>query len=242
MNQVLITGASSGIGKQLACDYADNGWRVIACGQNAQRLDKLQEEHQTIETLRFDVTDFENTRLALTSLETLPELIILNAGTCEYINEGKIDTALVKRVFDVNVYGVLHCIEALQARFNQKTHLVIISSSASFVALPRAEAYGASKAAMSYITQALAVDLAFLNMKITLVNPGFVKTPLTDKNDFTMPMLVSPEYASKKIRSGIAAGKKEISFPATFTLFLKSIALLPITLRLAVIKLMTGKS
>ncbi|PSV01220.1 short-chain dehydrogenase [Photobacterium leiognathi subsp. mandapamensis] len=241
MKQVLITGASSGIGKQLACDYADNYWNVIACGQNQARLNELENYHSSIQSLRFDVTDIESTKIALSQLTELPDLIILNAGTCEYINEGVIDTAIFKRVFNVNVFGILHCIEALQDRFTERTHIVIISSSASFIPLPRAEAYGASKAAISYISQTLALDLQHKNIKVTLVNPGFVKTPLTDKNDFAMPMLVTPEFASQKIRHGIKVGKKEIHFPIVFTLFLKTIALLPFTLRMAVIKRITGK-
>ncbi|WP_318416113.1 SDR family NAD(P)-dependent oxidoreductase [Photobacterium leiognathi] len=241
MKQVLITGASSGIGKQLACDYADNNWHVIACGQNQARLNELENHHSSIQSLQFDVTDIESTKTALSQLTELPDLIILNAGTCEYINEGVIDTALFKRVFNVNVFGILHCIEALQDRFTERTHIVIISSSASFIPLPRAEAYGASKAAISYISQTLALDLQHKNIKVTLVNPGFVKTPLTDKNDFAMPMLVTPEFASQKIRHGIEVGKKEIHFPIVFTLFLKTIALLPFTLRMAVIKRITGK-
>ncbi|WP_318483130.1 SDR family NAD(P)-dependent oxidoreductase [Photobacterium leiognathi] len=241
MKQVLITGASSGIGKQLACDYADNDWNVIACGQNQARLNELENHHSSIQSLQFDVTDIESTKTTLSQLTELPDLIILNAGTCEYIDDGVIDTALFKRVFNVNVYGILHCIEALQDRFTERTHIVIISSSASFIPLPRAEAYGASKAAISYISQTLALDLQHKNIKVTLVNPGFVKTPLTDKNDFAMPMLVTPEFASQKIRHGIKVGKKEIHFPIVFTLFLKTIALLPFTLRMAVIKRITGK-
>lgn len=238
MKSVLITGASSGIGKQLACDYADEGWSVIACGQNNQRLTALAAHSPCIHPLCFNVADKTETAEAVNQLALLPDVIILNAGTCEYIDNGQIDTELFKRVFDVNLFGLLHCIEALQSRFTENTHVVIMSSSASFVALPRAEAYGASKAAVSYLAQTLMLDLG---VKVTVVHPGFVKTPLTDKNDFPMPLLVTPECASRKIRSGITAGKKEIHFPVMFTAFLKMIALLPITLRLSLIKRITGK-
>lgn len=108
--------------------------------------------------------------------------------------------------------------------------------------MPRAEAYGASKAALSYIAQTLALDLEHKGIKVTLVSPGFVKTPLTDKNDFPMPMLVTPEVASYYIRQGIQAGNREIHFPKKFSFILKAIALLPMGLQQSVIKRMTGKA
>lgn len=247
MKSVLITGASSGIGKQLAQDYANDGWNVIACGQNKARLISLVESieanyQKNITTLAFDITDVTQTKMALAQLSTFPQVIILNAGTCEYINHGEIDSALFKRVFDVNVFGTLYCLEALQSRFTSETHVVFISSSASYISLPRAEAYGASKAAITYLANTLALDLAYKNITITLVNPGFVSTPLTKKNDFTMPMIVTSAYASTKIRQGIAAKKAEIHFPIKFTLLLKAIALLPITLQRILIKKMIGTS
>lgn len=241
MRQVLITGASSGIGEQLAIDYAAEGWQVFACGQSEQRLNKLEAVSENIHSFKFSVINLDDVTQAMAGLPQIPELIILNAGTCEYIEHGKIDVDLFKRVFDVNVYGLLNCIQALQHHFGASTHLVIVGSTASYIPLPRAEAYGASKAAVAYIANTLAIDLAHLGVKVTLVSPGFVKTPLTDKNDFAMPMLVSAQYASEKIRQGIAAGKAEIHFPLKFSLILKTLALLPTRLQLAAVKRMTGK-
>ncbi|MBC7006780.1 SDR family NAD(P)-dependent oxidoreductase [Photobacterium sp. BZF1] len=240
--QVLITGASSGIGKQLAIDYANNGWSVLGCGQNAERLQALSELNDNITTVNFDVTNNQDVHEKLSALDDVPDLVILNAGTCEYIEHGHIDVALFRRVYEVNIFGLLNCIEALQSSFNSNTHLVIIGSTASYIPLPRAEAYGSSKAAIAYIANTLAIDLANKGVTVSLVSPGFVKTPLTDKNDFAMPMLMSPEFASEKIREGIAAKKKEIHFPLKFSLFLKFIALLPIRLQLATVKRMTGKT
>ncbi|SMY16035.1 SDR family NAD(P)-dependent oxidoreductase [Photobacterium aquimaris] len=247
MKTVLITGASSGIGQQLALDYANEGWQVYACGQNQQRLQQLVIDvvptaAGNITPLIFDVTDADQTQQVLSQLEVLPELIILNAGTCEYIDDGVIDSGLFKRVFEVNFFGILHCLEAMQDRFTAATHLVIISSSAAYTALPRAEAYGASKAAVSYLSNGLAVDLKTKVKAVTLVSPGFVATPLTNKNDFPMPMIVSCEYASDKIRRGIIAQKSEIHFPQKFTLLLKAIALLPVAAQQAIIYRMTRKA
>lgn len=243
MKQVLITGASSGIGLQLATDYANDGWDVYACGKNQQRLQQLvMTAIGKITPLVFDVTNLEQTQQVLSQLETIPTLIILNAGTCEYIDDGVIDSKLFKRVFEVNFFGIIHCLEAMQARFTAATHLVFISSSAAYTALPRAEAYGASKAALSYLTNCLAIDLKNKVNTVTLVNPGFVATPLTNKNDFPMPMIVSSEYASLKIRQGISNRQAEIHFPVKFTLLLKVIALFPMSIQRAIIQWITRKA
>lgn len=244
MKQVLITGASSGIGQQLATDYANSGWHVYACGQNQRRLEQLVTNLDAtsigkITPLVFDVTNLEQTRQVLAEIETLPDYIILNAGTCEYIDNGVIESDVFKRVFEVNFFGIIHCLDAMQSRFTATTHLVFISSSAAYTSLPRAEAYGASKAALSYLANGLAIDLKDKVKTVTLVNPGFVATPLTNKNDFPMPMIVSCEYASLKIRQGIEKQQAEIHFPIKFTLLLKAIALFPVALQRIIIQRMT---
>ncbi|GAA4898518.1 SDR family NAD(P)-dependent oxidoreductase [Ferrimonas pelagia] len=242
MKRVLITGASSGIGAQLARDYADSGWQVVACGRDSARLAQIQQHSARIETLAFDATEPEAVQTAMASLTSMPDLIILNAGNCEYIERGQIDAALFRRVFDINLFGVLHVIEALQSRFVAGTHLVLVGSSAAYMPLPRAEAYGASKAALAYLAHTLAVDLAAQQVDVSLVCPGFVATPLTDKNDFAMPMRVSVEVASQAMRRGIAQRRSEIHFPRRFTGLLKLIRLLPIGWQRALALRMTGSN
>jgi short-subunit dehydrogenase len=239
MKHVVITGATSGIGEQLARDYARQGWQVTACGRNQDKLAAMANDHASITPLAFDATDSEQTHQALGSLSVVPDLIILNAGTCEYLDQGRVDVSLFKRVFDINVFGVLNCIEALQAGFSDATHLAIVGSSASYMPLPRAEAYGASKAAISYIANTLSADLAQQGVTVSLVSPGFVETPLTDKNDFAMPMRVSVKQASAAIQSGLAKGKTEVHFPRKFTFVLKFLALLPMSWQIALARRMT---
>ena len=106
-------------------------------------------------------------------------------------------------------------------------HLAVVGSSASYVPLPRAEAYGASKAAITYMIESLRLDIYRENIDVSLICPGFVKTPLTDLNDFPMPFLVSVEQASEYIRKGLAKRRAEIHFPKRFTYFLKFLSLLP---------------
>ncbi|MGR5067266.1 MULTISPECIES: SDR family oxidoreductase [Vibrio] len=224
---VLITGATSGIGKQLAIDYAQTGWQVIACGRNQSVLSELEATSQNIATLKFDVTDYEQTQLAFRSLPFTPDTWIFNAGDCEYMNDGVVDAKLMARIMSVNVVGVANCVEACQSQFERGHRVVMVGSIASEVALPRAEAYGASKAAVSYFARTLAVDLKPKGIKVVTVFPGFVETPLTDKNTFDMPMIVSVNRASDAIRKQLDAGKSHIYFPARFTGILRFISLFP---------------
>ncbi len=224
---ILITGATSGIGKQLALDYAQSGWNVIACGRNESVLTELSERSSLISILRFDVTDYDETLSTLSSLDTVPDTWIFNAGDCEYMDDGEVDAKLMARVMNVNVIGVANCIEACQSYFATGHRVVIVGSIASEVALPRAEAYGASKAAVSYFARSLAIDLQKKGVNVITVFPGFVETPLTDKNNFEMPMIITVEQASKSIREQLSSNKKHIYFPARFTSILRFISLLP---------------
>ncbi|MDB2386189.1 SDR family NAD(P)-dependent oxidoreductase [Shewanella sp.] len=225
---VLITGASSGIGLQLASDYLLQGWKVLACGRNKQGLDKLV----GAEKLLFDINDVDAIK---TQVERLPnrgvtklDLVILNAGTCEYIDDAlHFDSALFERVIRTNVISMGHCISAFLPLMSRGSQLALMGSSAVYLPFPRAEAYGASKAAVQYLASSLALDLRSHGIGVSVICPGFVKTPLTDKNDFSMPMQQTPEEASAAIRRGLDKGHQEIHFPRRFTLILKFIALLP---------------
>ncbi|CAE6905019.1 SDR family oxidoreductase [Vibrio alginolyticus] len=224
---VLITGATSGIGKQLAQDYAQSGWKVIACGRNERVLTELSNGSALIDMLKFDVTDYDETLRTLSSLNVVPDTWIFNAGDCEYMDHGQVDAKLMSRVLNVNVLGVANCVEGCQGYFKPGHRVVIIGSIASEVALPRAEAYGASKAAVSYFARSLALDLQKNGIKVITVFPGFVETPLTDRNNFEMPMIISVEQASESIRKQLLSNKNHIYFPTRFTSILRFISLLP---------------
>ncbi len=229
MKKVLITGASSGIGLQLARDYLDEGCEVYACGRKSSPFEAIVHAH--LHPLYFDVCNKVQTQKVLGQLEIAFDVIILNAGVCEYIDEGVIDLDLFKRVFDVNFFGTLHCLSALQTRITAKTHLAFMGSIAANLCLPRAEAYGASKAAIAYLAETLQLDLAKKGICVSLISPGFVKTPLTDKNDFVMPMRVSMQSASTYIRRGLAKKQPHIHFPKRFTFIIKLMGKLPYCIR-----------
>ncbi|MCE9729988.1 SDR family NAD(P)-dependent oxidoreductase [Pectobacterium sp. IFB5596] len=225
MKRVLITGASSGIGQQLALDYARDGWDVLACGRDEQRLRALTTAFPALRTTAFDMTNVADTRQALDGVTA--DLVILCAGTCEYLDNGVVDAEKISRVLTTNVIGPVNCLSVLLPQLASHSHLAFVGSTASLVPLPRAEAYGASKAALAYFARSLSLDLQAHNITVSLILPGFVDTPLTARNDFPMPMLISASHASDAIRRGLEKKKREIAFPLGFALLLKLISVLP---------------
>ncbi|WP_370260210.1 SDR family NAD(P)-dependent oxidoreductase [Idiomarina sp.] len=237
--KVLITGATSGIGQQLVADYACEGHNVIACGRNADALKKLADEFPDyVETLQFDTVDREKTIELLGSINQI-DVAILSAGVCEYLDIESFDAELFERVFTVNVQGTMNCVQGLLRTLQPGSKLVLVGSLARLLPFTRAQAYGGSKAAIHYITRSLEVDLAPKGIRVLSISPGFVKTPMTDANDFEMPMRVSVDYASQCIRKGIEKNKRDIGFPTIFTLMLKTMSILPQAWQVALSKRMS---
>ncbi|WP_445778741.1 SDR family NAD(P)-dependent oxidoreductase [Shewanella sp.] len=228
---VLITGASSGIGLALAQYYVNKGFAVIACGRNAKALQSII----GATPLSFDITDNAQVKAVAEQLSQLLrqhdwqlQQVILNAGSCEYIDNAlRFDSALFARVINTNVVAMGYCLEHFLPLVGQGGQLGLMSSSATYLPFPRAEAYGASKAAISYLGRSLRVDLAQHDIGVSVICPGFVKTPLTDKNDFAMPMQITAQQAAVAIFKGMQTQRKEIHFPGKFTWLLKLASLLP---------------
>ncbi len=185
MMTVLITGASSGIGAGLAKSFAADGHLVIACGRDASRLAALQQLSPNISVRLFDMTDRDACRQALTGC--FADLIILCAGTCEYLDHGQVDAALVERVMATNFLGPVNCLAALQTQLEAGDRVVLVSSMAHWLPFPRAEAYGASKAALTWFANSLRLDWEPKGVAVTVVSPGFVDTPLTRKTTSPCP-------------------------------------------------------
>ena len=224
--KVLITGATSGIGLALTKLYAENGNEVIAIGRKLHVLNDLKQRYP-IQVISLDLRNQSKTITTLRKYKQL-DIVILNAGTCEYMDDLSIfDSSLFTRVISTNVISVGYCLEALLPNIKKRGHLALMGSSAAFVPFSRAQAYGSSKAAIAYLANSLRMDIPKEKLNISLVTPGFVKTPLTDKNNFPMPGIISAEQAAVAISNGISKNHKQIRFPSMFTFFLKVMGRLP---------------
>lgn len=238
--RIWLTGATSGIGRALADRLLARGDRVALSGRDTTILDELATHHDNALSLPLDVTDRTAVRDAGRQLEAAfggLDLVILNAGTCEYLDAREFDIDLVERVFAANFHGAIHCIDAAlpllrRARADgSRPLLAATSSAAAYLPLPRAEAYGASKAALGHFLEALRLDLDAEGVDISVIHPGFVRTPLTDRNNFAMPMRIEVDQAAEAILDGLAHRRLDIHFPRRFTLPIKLLGILPAPLR-----------
>jgi NAD(P)-dependent dehydrogenase (short-subunit alcohol dehydrogenase family) len=244
---ILITGASSGIGRELALALAQRGNRVIVAGRSQATLQALAALlPDRLIPLVWDVGDesaIESVRSFVRDKFGWLDIAILNAGNCEYIECGNVDAALVQRVMAVNFFGVVFGVQALLPllqRAPQRPYLVGVSSMSTYVPLPRAEAYGASKAALRYFLEALRVDIGAA-LDISVISPGFVKTPLTDRNDFAMPFMLDVDTAVQRILRGMQRRSLHIEFPRRLGWSLKLLALLPQRWQLHAVRALTKR-
>lgn len=235
-SNIWITGASSGIGKALTEALARGGHRLIITGRRKEPLEQLQSlAPDRIMPAPGDTTSKSDLKDIAGVLEDQGDLhmAILNAGTCEYLDITHYNSDVIEKNIHTNVIGTARCLDiALPALRRTRAKglpatLVIVSSSAWWFPFGRAEGYGASKAALTYFAQSLRADLAAEGIDVVVVSPGFVKTPLTDRNDFPMPFLVEADDAAERIVSGLAKGHNEIAFPKRFTWMLRILGALP---------------
>ncbi|MGM0536108.1 MAG: SDR family NAD(P)-dependent oxidoreductase [Pseudomonadota bacterium] len=240
IQRIWLTGATSGIGRALAERLLDEGHRVALSARSASALSELAGGRDNALLLPLDVTDRQAVREAGERLGEAfggLDLVILNAGTCEYLEAREFDVDLVERVFAPNFFGAIHGVEAALPLLRRardeggRPLLAATSSAAAYLPLPRAEAYGASKAALSHFLESLRLDLAAEGIDVSLIHPGFVKTPLTDRNDFAMPMRVTVDQAATAILTGLARRRLDINFPRRFTLLMRLAGILPPRLR-----------
>ncbi len=238
---IWITGASSGIGRDLALALAEAGATVIASARRQQDLDQLAAEHEQIIPLVFDVTDeslIESTQAQIQQHSPYLDRVILNAGTCEYLDIANPDWQMMQRVMATNYFGAVNTLAVamplLQAcregqhNASKRAHIVGVVSLATVVPFSRAEAYGASKAAMQYFLDSLRIDLHNDAIDVTVINPGFVKTPLTDKNDFSMPFLLDSDEAAQRMIKAIIKRPQQHDFPGRLKYLLKTLGFIPL--------------
>ena len=215
--RIWITGASSGIGYEVAKQLALQGNKVIASGRNKQALDRLANESDNILPLVCDlVTDnHESIHHSLVDLTPYLDRIILSAGDCKYLDVNSPDWSCISQIMDINFHGSIRAIQAALPLLEKSNngHIVGITSMASIAPFTQAQAYGASKAAFSYFLQSLRIDLKNKNIDVTDVMPGFIDTPLTRKNTFDMPFLSSVEGATKNIIKALEKRSYTAVFP-----------------------------
>lgn len=230
---IWISGASSGIGQQLAMQLASAGNRVIISARNRSSLEAMATQHDNLIPLPCDVTDRDSMQLLALQLASISDHIdrlIINAGNCEYLDIHKPDWSMMKRIMNVNFFGAINMLEIalpLLKKSAQRPHIVGVVSLATALPFARAEAYGASKAALQYFLDSLRVDLIEDGIDVTVINPGFVKTPLTDKNDFAMPFLLSSEKAAERMAKAISKRPYEYNFPRRLHYLLNTLACFP---------------
>ena len=230
---IWITGGSTGIGKALAIKFASNGWNVAVSARRIELLNELSNKYENISAFPLDVTD------KIKCMDTFNEIknkydnldiCFFSTGTWNPKKEKDIDVEQMEEVFKVNFFGTVNSIKAVEQYFKDKKSgiISIVSSIAGYRGLPNSTGYGPSKSALNNLAESLYFDFKRSNVRICLISPGFIKTPMTDKNDFKMPFLKTPEYAADQIYDGlINKNVFEIHFPKSLTIILKILSFLP---------------
>jgi NAD(P)-dependent dehydrogenase (short-subunit alcohol dehydrogenase family) len=243
--RVWVTGASSGIGAALVPVLARRGARVAVSARRRDLLESLAEgwRRAGIEILvaPVNVTDREAVIQAVRGIERAwggIDLAVLNAGAHTPPSSRGFDTSQFVDAMTLNYFGALYGIEAVLPGMIERGrgHLAGVASLAGYRGLPTAAAYGASKAALIHALESLRFDLEPLGIAVTVVNPGYVRTPLTDRNRFRMPFLMDVGPAVEIIADGLERDRKEIHFPRVFSTMLKVARMLPFPLYEAIVK------
>jgi len=230
--RIWLIGASEGIGAALAEALAGEGATLVLSARNAQKIEELCARlpgsgHQAYP---LDVCSHAQMQQVWAALhENIPDIVIYNAGAYTPMDAQHFDLAAVEAMLDVNLRGALRLIDVvLPTMLSRSTgHLVIVGSVAGYRGLPSAMGYGASKAGLNHFAENLRADLKGTGITVQLVCPGFVKTRLTDKNDFRMPCMITPQQAARAIVNGLQSSRFEIHFPKRFTFIMKLLRLLP---------------
>lgn len=223
---VWLVGASSGIGRACAELLHARGAQVVVSARGAAALDELTRAYAGMHVSVADVTD--RAGMAAAAQQILRrcgriDMAVYCAGHYKALRATRFDLAEMLRHNEVNYVGALHLLDAVLPALiaQQAGHLSLVSSVAGYRGLPNALAYGPTKAALINLAQTLYLDLAPSGIGVSVVNPGFVETPLTAGNAFKMPALITPRQAAEAMLQGWAQGRFEIHFPKRFTLWLK---------------------
>ena len=241
---VWLVGASSGIGRATASALHAQGAKVFVSARNNRALDVFAAEHPGAVPVPVDAGNAASVNSAAqTVLAAGPlDLVLYCAGYYKEMRATEFDLQVMLQHQQVNYVGALYVLAAVLPHFvaRKAGHISLISSVAGYRGLPKSLAYGPTKAALINLAETLYVDLQDSHVGVSLICPGFVETPLTAQNKFTMPGLIKPEQAAEEILRGWQRGEFEIHFPKRFTLWMKALSLLPNALYFPIIRRFTG--
>ncbi len=240
-----ITGAGKGIGRALAKRLALDGWTVAVSARTETDLLNLAEECPlgSVHPFPLDVTDASASKSVLARIEAeigLPDLAVFNAGTHIPISADTFSADVFRKLVDTNLMGAVNGLAQVIPRFIERRSgcIAVVASVVGYRGLPTSAAYGATKAALINMCEALKPELDRYNVRISVINPGFVETPLTGKNNFPMPFLITSEKAAAYIVRGLNGSAFEIAFPRRFAFLMKVLRILPDRLFFAVARRM----
>lgn len=245
--RVWIVGASQGIGEACARLLLQRGARVALSARGRQGLERIAgsaaQEHSLV--LPLDVTRPADIAAAFASLRAqwgIPDLVLIVAGTHRPMRAWEIDGEAARLLVETNLMGVLNVLEAIVPEMvaHGRGGIGIVSSVAGYRGLPTALIYGATKAALINLAETLYLDLHPRGLNVHLINPGFVKTPLTQRNEFKMPALIDVDEAARQTLRGIERGDFEIHYPKRFTRLMRGLRLLPYRLYFPLVRRTTG--
>jgi NAD(P)-dependent dehydrogenase (short-subunit alcohol dehydrogenase family) len=254
---VWLVGASSGIGRATASALHAQGARVFVSARNALALHQWVMQHPGTDAdgralaiaLPLDVTDVAAVRAAARAVAAHRpiDLVVYCAGHYREMRAQDFSLEEMLKHQSINYVGALHVLDAVLPALLARTkseagggHISLVSSVAGFRGLPKSLAYGPTKAALINLAETLYLDLQPMGIGVSVINPGFVETPLTAQNDFAMPALITPEQAAQAILSGWAHGDFEIHFPKRFTRWMKFLRLLPYRWYFPLVRKLTG--
>lgn len=242
---VWIVGASSGIGRATAARLHGLGAVVVVSARNQAALDAFVSEHPGSVAMTLDVGDRAHIARTLEQVRALHgrlDLAMYCAGHYKPMRASEFDLDQMLLHLQVNYVGALHMLEVvLPMLIKQRSgHISLVGSVAGYRGLPQALAYGPTKAALQHLADALFFDVRPLGIGVSIINPGFVATPLTAGNEFEMPALLTPQQAADHIVRGWCKGRFEIDFPKRFSLWMRFMRLLPNPLYFALVRRATG--
>ena len=239
MSNVWITGGGSGIGKALALSFSTDGWDVVISGRDQKRLQEVCDLSPQIRAVVCNISNEDAVLSAKPEIGAI-DLAVLNAGDYRPGPTHACSPNDHRKMFEVNYFGTLNCIQAVLPEMRKRGgKIAIVGSLAGYIGLPNASAYGPSKAALISLCESLRAELQDSLVTLKLISPGFVKSTLTDRNDFEMPYLLSAEQAAIEIRRGLESDSFEITFPRPFVRRMKLLQMIPYRLYFYLARKMT---